>query len=515
MKRPLTNPALEPAPAAETTDISRRRMIQRVGCLVAVATLPGSRLVGEPTGESAAESPVPAAPAGPSPIGELAAYMSAAAHRDVSPEAVEKAKHHILDTIAAMVSGAELAPAVVALKYARAHSGEPAATIVGSNLRCGPADAAFVNGMLAHSDETDDSHAPSHTHPGCSVVPAALAAGEYYRIGGATFVRAVVLGYDIGTRFSASLGGLKFQMKTHHSSHSIGGNFGAGAAAACAAGLDARQMRWVIDYAAQQACASAAWQRDTEHVSKSQVFAGRPARNGVTSALMIKLGATGVNDILTGPDNFFALMTPNANPAALLDKLGERYEVTRTNIKKWTVGSPIQAPLDALESLRKRRAFTADEVRKVVVRVATSEAKTVNNRNIPDICLQHMVAVMLLDGTASFAAAHDEARMKDPAILRERAKVELVPDEALEKLYPERVSIVEVTFADGTTLTERVGAVRGTAENPMTRDEVIGKSRDLMAVFLGGSQTDRLIDQVMQLETLKDIRELQPLLQRS
>ena len=312
-----------------------------------------------------------------------------------------------------------------------------------------------------------------------------------------------------------ALGAFPFQLEYHHSTHSMGNNFGAGAAAACAAGLNAQQMRWLIDYSAQQAGGVAAWMRDLEHVSKALVFGGRPARNGVTSALMIELGATGVDDILTGPDNFFAAMTPKADPSRLLEKLGERFEVTRTAIKKWTVGSPIQAPLDALQIIRKRRPFEADEVQKVVVRVATGEAKTVNNREIPDISMQHMVAVMLLDKTVSFHAAHDKARMKDPELLRQRAKVQLVADKELDRFSPQRQAIVEVTLTDGTVLTERVAAVRGTAENPMARDEVVGKCRDLMAPFLGADKTNRLIETVFDLESVADIRTMRPLLQRS
>src|SRR5207344_1165345 len=148
----------------------------------------------------------------------------------------------------------------------------------------------------------------------------------------------------------------------------------------------------------------------------------------------------------SGADNFLMAFAPTADPALLADRLGERYAVTETNIKKWTVGSPIQAPLDAIENLRKRRPFEADQVQTVVVRVATSEARTVNGREMPDICLQHMVAVMLIDKTASFEAAHDKPRMQDAAILRQRAKVQLVPDEELERLYPRREAIVEITL---------------------------------------------------------------------
>jgi 2-methylcitrate dehydratase PrpD len=445
---------------------------------------------------------------------KLGNYMAEAAGRALPEEVIEKTKHHILDTLAAMVSGAELPPGKVALAMAQAYAGEKTATIVGSDLLCGPIEAAMVNGMLAHSDETDDSHAPSQSHPGCSIVPATLAASEQFGADGTRMLRAVALGYDVGTRITMTLGALEYQMATHHSAHSIAGDFGSAAAAGSVAGSSAQQMRWLLDYAAQQAAGIAAWQRDTDHIEKSLVFAGFPARNGVTAAILIQLGGTGVDDIMAGADNFLLAFNPKSNPDGLIDKLGERYEITRTNVKKWTVGSPIQAPLDALEALRKKHPFEVDQVQHVVVRMGTNDANTVNNREMPDISLQHMVAVMLLDKTASFTAAHDKPRMQDPAVVRQRAQVQLIADEALDKLHPARVSIVEVTLADGTKLTERVEAVRGTAENPMTREEVVSKARDLISPVLGAMKSGKLIDKILALETVQDVRELRPLLQR-
>jgi len=451
----------------------------------------------------------------PSPmLVKLGNYMAEAANRALPEEVIEKTKHHILDTFAAMVSGTELPPGKVALAMGRAHTGEKTATIAGSNILCGPIEAAMVNGMLAHSDETDDSHAPSQSHPGCSIVPATLAASEQFGTDGTRMMRAVALGYDVGTRITMTLGGSDYQMSSHHSSHSIAGDFGSAAAAGCVAGLNAQQMRWILDYAAQQAAGITAWQRDTDHIEKSLVFAGWPARNGVSAALLIQIGGTGVDDIMAGTDNFLLAFNPKSNPDGLIEKLGERFEVTRTNIKKWTVGSPIQAPLDALELIMKKHPFEADQVQKVVVREGINDANTVNNREMPDICLQHMVAVMLLDKTASFAAAHDKPRMKDAAVLRQRPKVQLIPDEALDKLHPARVAIVEVTLVDGTKLTERVEAVRGTAQNPMTREEVVTKARELISPLLGADKSGKLIQKVLALETVKDVRELRPLLQR-
>jgi 2-methylcitrate dehydratase PrpD len=103
--------------------------------------------------------------------------------------------------------------------------------------------------------------------------------------------------------------------------------------------------------------------------------------------------------------------------------------------------------------------------------------------------------------------------MKDSATLQERAKVKLVPDEQLERLMPLRVAIVEVELRDGTHLTRRVDDVRGTPKNPMTREEVVAKAHDLIAPILGEAQCKNLIDKLLSVERVKDIRELRPLLQ--
>jgi 2-methylcitrate dehydratase PrpD len=459
-------------------------------------------------------SPTP----GPGPgrvMSMLASYMSAARTHELPQEVTEQAKFHLLDTLAAMISGSELPPGQAAQRHLREHSGSGTVTVVGTAMTTPPIDAALANGMMAHADETDDSHNESRSHPGCAVVPAALAAGEFSGIDGTTLLRAVTLGYDIGTRVVMAMGGASFSYESSLATHSIAGNFGAAAAACCAVGLDARQMRWALDYTAQQSSGITAWRRDTDHIEKAFVFAGMSARNGVTAALLVQSGWNGVDDIFSGPDNFFAAYAPKAQPDRLIDRLGERYEITQTDIKKWTVGSPIQGPLDAIEAIRGKKQFDADQAKKVTVRLAPSVAGVVDNRDIPDICLQHMVAVMLIDNTVSFQAAHDKARMQDAAVLKQRAKVNLVRDEELAKLLPARETVIEIELNDGTKLSERVSAVRGTPRNPMSRNEVIDKARDLISPVLGRESSTRLIETVFDLENLTDTRGLRRLLQRA
>ena len=507
----------DPEKRVEAKDrITRRRLLKLGGISTILAAIPSGVANAAfffQSGETAQ---------GVSPLmQQLSTYMGAAGTRALPDDVVEKAKQHILDTFAAMISGSGLPPGRAAIEFARGYGGKEVATVVASNIVCGPIEAAFANGVLAHSDETDDSHGPSRSHPGVSVVPAAFAAGEQYAIDGAHFIRAVTLGYDIGSRITMTMGGPVYQAMTHRSTHGTAAVFGAGAAAACAAGLNADKMRLMLDYTAQQTSGIGAWSRDAEHMEKAFLFAGKPAAGAVLAASLIRSGWSGVDDVFSGPDNFFDALAPRENgtikadPKVLVDKLGERYEITRTNIKKWTVGSPIQAPLDALTGFFKQRSFSADDVSKVVVRIASDEANTVSNRDMPDICMQHMVAIMLLDKTVTFRSVHDRARMKDPAVLKQRAKVEVVSDPRIDARRPRREAIVELTLNDGTQLTEWVRDVRGTAENPMTRDEVVDKARDLISPVLGNDECSSLIGKLLALETIRDVRELRPVLQRS
>src|SRR5512144_2451147 len=202
-------------PSASREPVASRRGVGR-GAAAMAAVSPGMATGAESVG------PVMAA---------LSGYMSGARHRALPDDVVEQTKHHVLDTFAAMVSGAELLPGRAAIRFARDYGGERIATVVGSGVVCGPIEAALANGVLAHADETDDSHAPSLSHPGCAVVPAALAVAELEGRSGPDVVRAVAVGYDVGTRIAAALGAERF-FDRHHSSHAFGGLFGATAASA-------------------------------------------------------------------------------------------------------------------------------------------------------------------------------------------------------------------------------------------------------------------------------------------
>ena len=448
---------------------------------------------------------------------ELSTYIARAPRRALPAAVVEKTKHHILDTIAAMVSGSRLLPGTKAISYVKTLGGVKEACVVGSKLVTSAENAALANGMLAHADETDDSHAPSLTHPGCGVVPAALAMAERERANGTQLLRAVALGYDVGCRLTMALHAYDFR-EAGHSTHSFGPMFGAATAAGALAGLDADQARHLLSYTAQQCSGISCWMRDEEHIEKAFDFGGMPARNGVAAAAMVAHGFTAVEDVFSGERNFFVAYDETRRigkapePQRLVRELGTTFEIMNTNIKRWSVGSPIQAPLDALLELIRAHGITAGDVEKLVVRVARQGANTTDNRSMPDICMQHMCAVMLIDGIVTFESSHDEKRMKNRQVRDLRSRIELYGDDALTRAMPSRQGIVELGLRDGRKLRNHVKAVRGTAQNPMTRAEVDEKCFHLMAPILGKPRARKLCDAVWGLERVSNMRNLQRLL---
>ena len=442
----------------------------------------------------------------------IARYLSSASTRALDAQVAEKAKHHLLDTLAAMVSGSALEPGRIALSYGERYAGGTQATIVGARYRADIFTAALVNGMSAHADETDDFHVASITHPGSAVVPAALALGEARKLSGARFLAAVVAGYDICPRATMSIDATK-RFAEGGATHGIGGLFGAAAASAVMLGFDERQVIHLLSYTAQQASGMVCWRRDPDHIEKAFDFSGAAARNGVQTATMVEHGMTGVPDALEGRHGYFKVHGRGFDPAPAWADLGSRPAILDAAIKKWCVGSPIQAPLDAVEVIRTANP-TLDyrDIESVTLRLPSDTAVVVDNGPMPDVNCQHLCAVALIDGALSFHSAHDEARMHEPVTKALRDRTTMIHDDSLIGATPPRQGIVEIELRGGTVLRHHAKAVRGSPFNPMTWDEVVAKADDLMAPILGPTGSAQVVKTVRGVENLADIGELAGLL---
>jgi len=495
---------------ASSSGISRRRILQGAGSAFAAAAIPAERLTSASM-PPRQESLKPGASAATDLTGELARYMVEARDRALPPNVTLEAKHHILDTLGAMVSGSRLKGGEMAIAYIRAQGGVPEASVICSNIKTSMTNAALANAMCAHGDETDDVELLTHGHPGSSAVPAALAMAEREGRSGTELLRAVVLGYDVGSRFLMALDPEHLR-GAHRSAEGFGSTFAAVAAAASLARLDETGMRYALSYAAQQVSGLWSWTMDTQHVEKAFDFAGMGTRNGLTAITMVQAGFTGVPNVFDCEHNVLLAHSSRPRPSELVRNLGSRFFIAETSIKTFSVGYPIQSPLDAFLILRRENSLRVDNVDRIVVRLPADGAGIVDNSSMPDVNLQYIIAVALVDGGVSFADSHSYERMKDPQIRAVKERVQLIPDQKLADPAAPRSGMVEVTLKDGKKVSHFTKFPPGTKENPLNTEGVNTKVRDLMTPVLGADKTAKLIQQVNSLEAVRNVRELLPLL---
>lgn len=442
-------------------------------------------------------------------------YVAGAANLQLTDLARERARFHILDTIAAMVSGSRLLAGERARSWSEGQSGGgggEVATIIGSGRTAAPFVAALCNGMSAHADETDDSHAESHSHPGCAVVPAALAAGEAVGASGEELLRAVVIGYDIGCRASRAAGLPRLLSGGGRSSHPMVGIFGSAAAGSALYRFSPVEVRYALSYTAQLCSGVTTWMRDTQHVEKAYVFGGMPASQAMLALSLVRSGFNGVEDVFSGKPSWLDGLSPRSDRSRLAWKLGEEFEITLTTLKKYAVGSPAQAAVEGILQLVTEHGLRAQEVEAIVLRLPSDEAFIVDSREMPNINAQYLVAGSLLDGRFSFEMAHDEARLRSPEVRDLLARITLVPDTRWAGVRAAELEVTRTSSGGSEKLLVTITDVRGRPTSPMSAGEVRDKSMDLMAPVLGSEPATRLCDLVLDLESIPDVRSLTTLI---
>jgi 2-methylcitrate dehydratase PrpD len=442
----------------------------------------------------------------------MAGYIADAGNLKLPDEVLWRAKQHFLDSVASVVGGSAR-PAGRAgsawLDVAFPGAGG-SCSVLGTARKASALGAAMANGMSAHADETDDSHAPSLSHPGCSVAPAILAASEEVGATGASVLRAYVVGYDIGTRIGrATQSAFRDRSIGKWSSHSVVGTLCAAAASGVIYGFDPDEARFLLSYATQLTSGVTTWVRDQSHVQKAFVFAGMPAMHAILAASMVRTGCDGVDDPFSGAPNWLQAMSESPDVSELTSELGSRFEVMQATIKKYAVGSPSQAAIEAVVQLLADQPVPAADVDAITVALPAESAVVVDNRAMPNVNVQYLVAGTLIDGGFSMRMSQDQERLADPQVSALMAKVALVPE---EEFAHQRAARVDVSLRDGTVVSRTVRDVRGTPKNPMSFEESRTKAEDLIGEVIGADRARAACDLVSHLEDVGDIGELIALL---
>jgi len=433
-------------------------------------------------------------------------------------DAVELAKRHLLDTLAAIVACRDLEAATTARRFAKVQSaGAKTAPMLGTKDRASLLDAIMASGMTAHAAEINDFCPSAFVQPGASIVPVTLCLGDVRKVSGDSMLRAMIAGYEITCRLPKALG-IQNLRRGVLANHSVGPIFGSAVAAASLIRLPADKMNHLYSYCVQQASGSWQWLRDVEHIEKAFVFGGMPARRGTECALFVEGGFTGVGDPFTGDpgwlnSSLFTQTDSDFNPDSLTKELGKRFELPLVGYKRYPVGGPTQPVIELMLGLAKE--VSRANVRKVRIEMP-GRTGAFATAAMPALNLPYLCSIILADGKLDFVAAQSRERfLNDAAIRAFMPNVEVIHDPKQEAEPRIESARVILTMADGSKIERFLEHVKGFPEHPFERSDVDAKARELTTPYLGAARTQRLIDTVYSIEKLPNVQTLTQLIARS
>jgi 2-methylcitrate dehydratase PrpD len=360
------------------------------------------------------------------------------------------------------------------------------------------ADAALVNGTSAHAFELDDYH-NAKLHPGAVVIPAALAMAEQRQSSGEQLLTAIAAGYEVMIRSSLALEPSAARLRGWHLTGACG-PFGAAAACAVLMGLDAERTAWALGLAGTQG--AGLWAFNADGTMSKRLHAGKAAHSGVLAAELAAAGFSGPTQIYETHDGgFLRAFSDKSDAAQLTRDLGTRFHTDGVSIKPYSCCGSTHAYIDAALELRRRLGNAWDPARPV--RVGLSKVVDVqcgfdyrpSSALNAQMSLRYCVAAALADGQV-LPAQFSEQKMNDPELRALAGRLELVPDPALDELYPVHFAGWVSAMVDGQWLRVDILDPTGSVAKPVD----LGAARAKFAANNPRLPVDAIADMAMQIE---------------
>jgi len=437
---------------------------------------------------------------------QLGAFAADTSYDDLPDAVVASVKMRVLDTLGIAAAAAPLETSRAARHWAEEQGGVHGASAVGVAHRLPANLAAFVNGVLAHSLDYDDTHLPSVLHPSATVVPAALAAAERAGADGRTLVRAIAVGLETCVRlgmagYDEQAGNSTFFEHGQHAT-SICGAMGGAVAASIITG-DESSVVHSLGVAASMAAGIIEANRTGGTVKR--IHCGWAAHSAVSAAELVAHGLTGPPTVLEGRFGFFqAWLHGQFDPTAVTDGLGTDWAVPGIFFKPYPANHFTHAAVDAAAALRARGVQT-DDVERFILGVPAPNLRTIGEpidvKRAPQtgymaqFSAPYAVAVGLLGGGGLGASLDDytDALAHDPAHRAVMAKVDVVADDTCTAIFPRQFpAILTARLRDGREIIEQVLTTRGGPERPLLFDELATKFRDNAGRTLPDAEVDAL-----------------------
>jgi aconitate decarboxylase len=450
---------------------------------------------------------------------KIAEFVSSLTYDRIPEQVRERIKLLILDSIGCAIYGADLEWCRILRETCAALDVTRTTSIWGTGQQLSSPHAALVNGTQVQGFELDDVHRQGVLHVGAVTLPALVAVAESHaRLSGREFLAAAVAGYEIGPRVGRCMGQEHIGQGWH--SGATVGVFSAAAGAARGLGLTAGQTVHALGIAGTQAAGLMAAQYGA---MVKRMHAGRSSQSGLYGALLARNGFTGIEDVFEarygGFCTTFSRSTDRFNLDELTSALGERFETMGVSLKFYSCVGSNHTTLDAIRDIRARRPFSIDELDRIVVHGSQVTVDHVGWPYEPDsmttaqLNLPFCVATLLIEGDVSvdqFKAdvIHDPARIT----LSRKIIVEHDPEiTALGSAFRHKVR-VDVHLRDGSVHTETREAPRGSEQSFASEADIVAKFRSLTRAALTPAHQAGLIEAVLRLDKLTDVKRMTELL---
>lgn len=442
----------------------------------------------------------------------MADFAAAYRYEDLPPEAIERAREIVLDTIGAILLGSRPEyKSVWALgDLARGEGGPGKCTVFGRDFKAPLLGAVLANGTMGYAADAEGGGA-YRMHAAAVFVPTALTAGEYLHAPGKATIAALALAYDVGCRVSdAADTGTPYPHSFHPSA--LFGHFGAATAAGHLLGLDESQFANALGLAGINAGGLIAWVDDPTEDSRPFVI-GVAAQNGTRSALLAKKGMGGPLRILDDAKySIYDAYSGAMHLDRLVEGLGVEYRIMEAGgYKQYPCCGDIHTGLDALLSIIEKHGLQPAQIQSITHRVKPARIKVIDDNPLKSHSSQYILSVAAVEqGIAPDDILVD--RRSDPAVAALYSRASLLPEPSLDSIADGAPAIVEVLTRDGRVLRERVDYPKGSRQNPFSREELYEKFILWATTRIPRAQAERIIELADRLEELDDVGELAGLL---
>ncbi len=412
---------------------------------------------------------------------QLAEYIAGFRYESIPAGVREYARCIVHDGTGALLAAAnpDYSTGRLIADFVREQGGTPQSSVVGYGFKTSPVMAALANGTMGYACDVEPHHPEAILHPIAVMIPTALALAEPAHASGRDFLAAIVLGCEVEYRVSMALGPAELYALGFHPS-AVAGCFGATAAAASLAKLDAAQTIRALGLAACQASGMMAWESDpTENARPFQM--GMAARNGVTAALLAKRGFGGPDAVFDAGHTVFHAFSRNARPELLTKDLGTKLDgIAELAIKPYSCVSFLHPGLDAMFALLREHRIVVSDIKRLTLYFPQAGQHCIDGNPLKSHCAQYILPVAAVAGELRVADIFVDQRLANPAVAALAKRVEIRSDPVLDKLFPDfYATIVEIETNDGAIHRQRNDIARGYPENPLSEAELAAKFRKL------------------------------------